>query len=439
MRPAPIPRALGPTLLLVGLCTAPAAPRSSADTGRVSALAAGAADAAADKTTMASSGAEPRILRVESEGELRRLSASEQGALFEEYVTTEREALARGQLERARDLAEQAARLFPGLRRPWLHLAAARLRLEQWGPAIEAARRAEAAADDGYGPVETDAESRAAPAYWEGVALYRTQRCNEALQRLRAARERAPRWAEAARALGEASFVAGDTKAAEVAYAAAFQLDPQVGGGADLAYYGEALAAKGDLEGGVAALQEALRRSPYEPGLHAKLGDLLRREGDSTEAYYQFLLELVVQGPEGLFSPPALRASNEILARARAAPKDPASHELLDISSGFALVNRGKTAQAIRDVEHALQLTRTATGVPHLLLADAYLRQGKLDRSRQELELLLGRDPDFVPALVSLSELYGKLGKTQEAEETLARARAIFPEYWKLHLSRSNE
>src|SRR5438093_3565277 len=133
MRPAPIPRALGPALLLVGLCTAPAAPRSSADTGRVSALAAGAADAAADKTTMASSGAEPRILRVESEGELRRLSASEQGALFEEYVTTEREALARGQLERARDLAEQAARLFPGLRRPWLHLAAARLRLEQSG------------------------------------------------------------------------------------------------------------------------------------------------------------------------------------------------------------------------------------------------------------------------------------------------------------------
>src|SRR5262245_59252995 len=83
-----------------------------------------------------------RLLGLES---LKGVPKAEQASIFEEYLVAYRAAVADHNQARQRELAEHATQLFPEFRRPWCHLAAARLCMEQWGPSIEAARRAETA------------------------------------------------------------------------------------------------------------------------------------------------------------------------------------------------------------------------------------------------------------------------------------------------------
>jgi tetratricopeptide (TPR) repeat protein len=371
----------------------------------------------------------PRILQLET---LRGVSKSDRQSVYEEYVLAFRSATERGNQAQARELAERATTLFPDRRRPWCHLAAARLRIDQWGPAIEAARRAEKARDDDDPPPLAPDESAAGAAYWEGWALYRTQRYSEAMPRLRQARQRATRWAEAARALGEAEFVTGHTKEAAAAYGAAFELDPTIGTVHDLAYCAEARSVTGDLEGGVAALQEALRRAPFEPGLHAKLGDLLRREGSWTEAYYELVLEGLLQGRDGRYTTPAVTMAQAIIDTVRADAKNPHRHELLLVASGLSSLDAGEPHHAVHELRHLLRTTRSASPVPRLLLADALYRDDQNSPSQAVLDEILSTTPEFVPALYLMSDVQTKLGQPRQAASALERARELFPAYWKL-------
>ena len=374
-------------------------------------------------------GATPRILQLEASA---KLSSSEQSAVFEEYVLAFRAAVVNRNEALGRELADRATQVFPKRRRAWCHLAAARLRIHQWGPAIEAARAAEAARDDDDPPAALPDETAAGAAYWEGLALYRTQRYAEALPRLRAAHTRAPEWAEAARALGEAAFVAGRAKEAAAAYSAAFAIDPSAGSVHDLAYWAEARSVSGDLDGGIAAIQEALRVAPFEPGLHAKLGDLLRREGQLADAYYELLLEGLLHGSEGRFTAPAVSMAQAIVDSLRTMHEVAQNHELMTISAGLASLDAGQPHLAIHQLQHALTITRSASPVPHLLLADALYRDSQSDPARAVLEETLVTYPDFVPALELLSNVYTRLGRPREAKAARERALALFPEYWKM-------
>ena len=375
--------------------------------------------------TCAWAGDPPRLLQVES---LQGMGRAERDSLYAGGLQATRAALQVGRFDDARALAERTTTLFPERRRPWLHLAAARLRLEKWGPAIEAARRAATAKADALPPPATPEEGPAGPAYWEGVALYRTQRTADALVRLRAARTAAPDWAEAARALGEAAFVAKRMPETAESYDAAVRLDADVMTPRDLGYYAEARAANGDLNGAVAALQEALNRNRFEPGLHGKMGDLLRREGNFAEAYYHFLLELMLHGLEGPFASPALRLSQETVRAAIRDSLHPARDELRAVSAGFTALQAKRFKVAAHDLSHAVAVTGTATPVPWLLLADAYAQAGDTLRAVSELDRILTRDPDFVPALESRAALRGGAAATRDRD----RIRTLFPTYWKL-------
>ncbi|MFQ5601400.1 MAG: tetratricopeptide repeat protein [Candidatus Krumholzibacteriia bacterium] len=370
-----------------------------------------------------------RIFQVES---LRQIPQGERAQAFGQYVLAVRAALEAGHHGRATLLADRACNFWKRYRRPLLHLAAAQLGSNLWGPSISSARQAAEARDDDMPPPRRDDESDAAPAYWEGVALYATQRYDEALPRLRAAVEAAPDWAEAARALGEAAFVAGLSQEAALAYAAAFRLDPRVGSARDLSYYAETKATDGDLESAIAALQEALRRSPYEPGLHANLAHLLQREDNLTDAYYHYTLELLVHGYDGSFAKKALAAAGSILAKVGNQENHPNRHELLLISSGMEDLQEGDAHRAVHTLEHAARISRTPTAVPRFLLAQALLRGGNAQAAREQIEQLLDFEPDFVPALVLLAEALRALGERQEAQTTVERAYDLFPAYWML-------
>jgi tetratricopeptide (TPR) repeat protein len=380
---------------------------------------------AAAETAPAPADSTPRILEVEN---LHGLGREVRDALYTGAMRATRAALEAKHFDTAQVLATKSTLLFPERRRPWLHLAAARFRLEKWGPAIEAARQAATARADDLPPPTIPEEGPGGPGYWEGVALYRTQRTADALVRLRAARTAAPDWAEAARALGEAAFVAKRMPEAAQAYDDAVRLGADVMTTRDLGYCAEARAATGDLNGGIAALQEALQRSRFEPGLHGKMGDLLRREGNFAEAYYHFLLELVLHGLEGPFAKPALRLSQETVRNAIADSLHPARDELRAVSAGFTALQAKRYRVAVHDIGHAVRVTGTATQLPWFLLADAYAQSGDTLRALSELDRILVRDPDFVPALESRAALRGGEAAARDRD----RIRALFPKYWKL-------
>jgi tetratricopeptide (TPR) repeat protein len=373
-----------------------------------------------------------RILQLDS---LEGLDSKERAAVFSEYVAAVRAARAAGDQARSLELAERATRLYPALRRPWLHVAAARLALEKWGPAIEAARRGASSQDDAFPPPALPEETAPGAAYWEGLALFRTQRYDEALTLLQSAVTRAPGWAEASRALGEAEFVAGHSAPALAAYTKAFELDPHTGTAQDLGYLAEARATAGDLDGGIAALQEALVRSPYTPGLHAKLGDLLRRQGQLAEAYYELVLEALVQGVQGPFSSPAVNMADRIVKQVRDDTTSAYRHELLVVASALSSLEAGDVHRSIHQIAHALSISHSTSLVPRFLLADAYSRDGKPEKAREQLQQILQLQPDFAPALYALSDAETKLGLPKDAERDRERARTLFPGYWKFHAS----
>jgi tetratricopeptide (TPR) repeat protein len=331
-------------------------------------------------------------------------------AAFSGYVDSVRAALDAEEWDRALLLAQRAHEAWPDLCRPLLHAAAAQLGSDAWGPAISAARQARSARDDHMPPAARAAESADAADYWEGVALYETQRYDEALPLLRRAAEKRPDWAEASRALGEATFVAGDMDAAAAAYSAAFRTDGRIGTSRDLTYYAEATAEAGDLESAVAAVQE--------------------------EAYYHFTLEILLHGTDSRFGMTSLNAATDILENLRQAEESPERHELFLISTGLANLREGKAHTAAHSFEHAARVTRSATPVPQLLLAEAFLRSGNAEAARLQLRRVLELEPDFVPALVLLAEALRALGDEEQAQITVERAYALFPNYWKLDPSR---
>ncbi len=352
--------------------------------------------------------------------------------VFTEYVAAYRAAFASGNFTHASDLATRATVLLPNLRRPWNHLAAARLKLAAWGPAIEAARTADQAADDSYAPAATPDETRAGAAYWEGIALYSTQRYAEALLRLHAATERAPRWAEAARALAECAFVAGKTRDAAAAYTTAFDLDPALGTAQDLSYFAEARAAGGDVDGAVGLLQEALRRAPYEPGLHAKLGDLRRREGAMTEAYYEALHEVLLHGVESPFAPAVVAMQDTLVKEARRTPKDPGAREILLVVSVLANFDHGDNHKALHQAQSAFASSHTTSPVLLFLLADALFRNDVNEKALNTASAVIAAHPGFIPAYWLRADVQAKLGRSVDAAATQAQLEKAFPSYWRL-------
>jgi tetratricopeptide (TPR) repeat protein len=368
-------------------------------------------------------------LRIFQLDDLQHLPDSDRADAYTAYVVALRQALVDSATARARAMAERATNLWPDLQRPYLHLAAAQLQAKQWGPSIAAARLARERKPDTLPPVPLPWESAVAADYWEGLGMYQTRRYDEAMPLLRRAHAADPRWAEAARALGQAEFVTGDYAAAKRAYARAYEIDPHIGDARDYSYYATAIASSGDLDGGIAVMQAAVRRFPYAPGLHASLGSMLEQEQNLTEAYYAYTMELLVQGLRGRFSSNALQAAGKILDRAN--PENNADHELEILSRGMNSLRQGDMHHAVHSFKHLLEISRTPTPLPRLLLAEAYLGVGNATAARDELEKYLQSEPDFVPALFLLSQAYTSLGDRERAAELRARAKELFPRYWK--------
>ena len=360
------------------------------------------------------------------------IPAGERDAIYADYIQAVRTSLDRQGYSAAKQLASRAIALWPERQRPYLHLAQAEIGAQRWSPGIVAARQARTAAADDLPPAIRPEESSAAADYWEGLGFYQTQRYEEAMPILRAASEAAPDWAEAQRARGECAFLLHDIADAASSYQSAFQLDAQAGGVRDLTYYADAIKSQGDLEAGIAALESALERFPYEPGLHAKLATFYQQEDNAIEAYYHFMLERLVHSKRGEFSKRALDAADGIFAEVKGNDNHPDRHELLLVSSGMINLESGHAHEALHSLQHVKRMTQSTTVVPYMLLADAQLHLGQLEKARETLEEALSLHVDFVPAMVMLARTLRALEENDAAQVMVEQAFELFPTYWKL-------
>jgi len=363
---------------------------------------------------------------------LQDLPTAMQDAIYAEYVQAVRAAIDNDSYTEAQQIASRAITLWPDRQRPQLHLAQAEIGALRWSPCIVAARQARKAAPDNLEPKTLPAESAAAADYWEGLGFYQTQRYDEAMPFLRAASAAAPEWAEAQRARGECAYILQSVPEAAEAYAAAFRIDGLCGGVRDLSYYADAVKSQGDLEAGIAALESALERFPYEPGLHAKLATFYQLEDNPMEAYYNFTLESLVHSKRGEFSQKAVNAAHAIFTEANEDVDNPNRHELLLLSTGMINLESGMAHEALHSLEHVKRMSQTTTIVPYMLVADAQLHLGMLEEARQTLEEALTVHVDFVPVMVMLARTLRALDEKESAQVMVERAFKLFPTYWKL-------
>ncbi len=142
-----------------------------------------------------------------------------------------------------------------------------------------------------------------------------------------------------------------------------------------------------------------------------------------------------MHGTDGRFANKSLEATTDILVSMNDTPDDPRRRELLQVSQGLSLMREGQAHRAAHHFRYAASVSRSSTPVPQILLAEALLRGGDFEQSRLQLQELLALEPNFVPALLLLSQTLHELGEHEQSHLTRDRAEDLFPGYWKFQIT----
>jgi tetratricopeptide (TPR) repeat protein len=98
-------------------------------------------------------------------------------------------------------------------------------------------------------------------------------------------------------------------------------------------------------------------------------------------------------------------------------------------SYGSFSLRHDSTAQAVECYRHYVDL-RPDTADSYRTLADAFIKQGAVDRALPLLKKSLGIDSSFVPALLSMGDAYKAKGQIQEAKGEYERALRFAHSDW---------
>jgi tetratricopeptide (TPR) repeat protein len=144
-------------------------------------------------------------------------------------------------------------------------------------------------------------------------------------------------------------------------------------------YYGNALTARGDIDGAIVEYTEAIRIRPEYPEAHNNLGPALARQGKFDEAIAHFVEAI------------------------RLRPNYADAHANL----GVALASKGKLDDAIAQHTEALRLDPDHPHA-HTNLGLALQAQGQTDAAMREFEIALRMNPNSAEARNALNALQTK-------------------------------
>ena len=328
------------------------------------------------------------------------------------------EALARGDMARALTIAERQHRLFPNEMKATADLGDVYL-------ARGDAERAEPLLRSAITQPSRLFTNSPAPvlggiyANLGQIALDRG-RTKDAIQHLQRAVDYAPTAARPRFLLASAFATAGDAERSGREIRAAFDVDSTVARSSDYLLLASSLRRAGNLEAASEALERAVARYPLDIPLRLETAATLRAAKRYSASLYALLFTELLLEPSSPHAP-AVAAG---IAELRKEIDGHDSDEALDLA--FSYLDDMSTEQydeALPTLHELLAIEEGDTFVPRLLLARTYRATGRMAEAERTLLELLGRNPDSVPALVELAELYFAEGRPQAAAAAVARAR----------------
>jgi len=183
---------------------------------------------------------------------------------------------------------------------------------------------------------------------------------------------------------------------------------------------GSALAATGDLDGGIAVLQEALRIKPAYPEALNNMGMILAQQGKANEALarYQEAIALdpgsaMAHGNLGDLLREQGKIPEAISQYEQALRIDP---ELSGVRNNLAvtLAKQGKKDEALAQLRIAARLDPQSAET-HCNLGQALLSRRDIRGAEAEFRKAVRLRPDLAPAQYGLARLLGAQGRYDEA------------------------
>ena len=223
--------------------------------------------------------------------------------------------------------------------------------------------------------------------------------------------------------LAAAFLATGDEERAARENATAFEFDAA---GADARPANHLLLARaqakaGDLDAAARTLETVAEKFPSEPGTHAELAAVRRRQGRPADALYELLFEQMLERRGSPLSAP-LRAQ---IAALRAESVNSEDEEFQALGEVMAASEAGRDEEALTTLNEVARMGASDRPVVRLLLAEAYAATGRLGEAERVLTALLAARPATLPALTMLGDVYLRQDRRQAAAEVLGRARRL--------------
>lgn len=359
------------------------------------------------------------------------------GSTFVELQGQIADAIRQGQLGRALTLAERQRTLYPNEMKASADLAGVYLLR---GDAARAEPVLRAAITQKNALYSGNVQSLLGEIYTSlGQIALDSRRPTDAISFLLRAVDNAPTASRARYLLAAALDMSGDPERASREIRAAFDVDSASARPADYRLLARTARATGDAKAAVTSLFQATARFPMDVSLRMDYAASLVDAKQPTRALFELLyLKSVLRADAPQHSEIDGRIE-KLRAEAEASKPEP-EPQLEAMFSYLADAESEQHDSALPTIQYVVAMDEGSSVVPLLLLGRSLKATGRFGEAERVLLALAEREPQSVPILAELADLYYAEGRLEGARRVVDRAEKVDPQnprlvavttYWK--------
>lgn len=356
---------------------------------------------------------------------------------FADLQTQIADAIRQGQLGRALTLAERQRTLYPNEMKASADLANVLLLR---GDSVRAEPLLRAAITQKNVLFTGNAPALLGDVYMAlGQIALDANRATDAISFLLRAVDNAPTATRARYMLATAIDKGGDTVRASREIRAAFDVDPSAARPADYRLLAKTARAGGNAKAAVSALADAVARYPMDVSLRMDYAALLSEAKQSAASLYELLHLKAVLRDDAPQRADIDARIGRLRDEAEASTPEP-EPQLEAMFSYLADAEADQHDEALATIQEIVTINEGASVVPMLLLGRSLKATGRFGEAERVLVQLSEREPQSVPVLAELADLYFAEGRLEGARRTVDRAEKVDPknprlvevvEFWK--------